>query len=105
MGTSPRSESIATRLSYENVPVENTDAYPFKHAGGPIPIGYQVVGEEIEAPNDVGPLFVQAALAQERYQQLYLRLLASLTHAAEALEGELDRTDSPSSYTSVIPPA
>ena len=29
MGTSPRSESIATRLSYENVPVENTDAYPF----------------------------------------------------------------------------
>jgi len=66
-----------------------TEAYPFKHAGGPIRIGYQVVGEEIAAPNDLGSLYVQAATAAERYQQLYLRLLACLTHAAEQLEREL----------------
>jgi Zn-dependent protease with chaperone function len=86
---------LKTRL--ETLRERLAEAYPFKHAGGPIRIGYQVVGEEIEAPNDIVPLFAQAAAAMERYQQLYLRLLASLTHAAEALERELDRTGSLSS--------
>jgi Zn-dependent protease with chaperone function len=89
-------EAARLKTKLETLRERLTEAYPFKHAGGPILIGCQVVGDEIEAPNDIDLLYAQAATAQVRYQQLYLRLLASLTHAAEALEEELDRTGSPS---------
>lgn len=88
-------QSMAERLKtkLEALRERLTEAYPFKHAGGPIRIGYQVVGGEIAESNDLGSLYVQAATALERYQQLYLRLLACLTHAAETLERELDRSE------------
>ena len=84
-----RWEAARLKTKLETLRERLTEAYPFKHAGGPIRIGYHVVGKEIEAPSDIGPLYAQAVTAQARYQELYLRLLASFTHVAETLDGEL----------------
>ena len=60
--------------------------YLFGQAGGPHSIGHHVVGHEMARANEVVPVLIQAGLAQERYQQLYFRVLGALTMAAEEFE-------------------
>lgn len=76
---------LGLRLLRENLAAP----YPFEHGGGPIPIGVQVVGTEIASASDIGELYAQAAAAQERYYQLYFRLMGSLALTAESIEGDV----------------
>ncbi len=69
--------------------------YPFEHAGGPIRIGTLVVGDEMASASDVDALCYQAAQAQDRYGQLYVRVLGGLILAAEALERAADVESTP----------